>query len=125
MAEASHSSSPARVAAAAAIADVAVVAVFVAAGRRSHHEEGGWDAFVVAAPFLIALALGWLVSRAWRAPLAVATGMIVWVVTVAAGMVLRRLAFDRSTALAFVIVAAAFLLIIPGWRLVVTRRRDS
>ncbi len=122
--------SPGRVLRAAAF-DVVAVVVFVAAGRRSH-DEGG-NALVqtakVAAPFLIALGVGWLVLRAWQRPEAIRTGAGVWVVTVALGMLLRRTVFDRGTAASFVIVATLVTgALLLGWRaaqLVVARRRGS
>ena len=118
-------SAPTRAILTAAIADIVVVVVFVAAGRRSHDENGAWDAVEVAAPFLIGLALGWACALGWRAPFAVRTGMIAWAVTLVSAMLLRRTVFERGTALAFVVVSAAFLLLLPAWRLVVTWRRDS
>jgi len=105
----------------AAVVDVVSILLFVVIGRRSHDEGGNvvTEAVEVAAPFLIGLALGWLVARAWRDPLSPTTGMLIWVVTVVAGMVLRRFVFDRGTALPFVIVASAFtLLFLVGWRFV-------
>jgi hypothetical protein len=76
----------------------------------------------VAAPFLIALAVGWAAARAWRAPVAWRTGLVVWPVTVALGMVLRRFAFDRGTATSFIVVASvATGLLLLGWRLVARR----
>ena len=116
---------PSRAILTAAVADILIVVTFVAAGRRSHDENGAWGAVEVAAPFLIGLALGWVCARGWRAPFAVRTGMIVWAITLVSAMLLRRTLFERGTALAFVIVAAAFLLLLPAWRLVVSRRRDS
>ena len=103
----------------AAVLDVAAVLAFVVAGRRTH---GGGDVTGVAEaawPFLLALAAGWLAARAWRAPSAVLrTGVPVWVVTVALGMLLRRLAGD-GTATAFVVVATAALgVLLLGWRAV-------
>ena len=105
---------------AAAITDVVVVVLFVLIGRRSHHEEGSVVAETakVLGPFLIALLLGWLAARAWRSPMSPATGIVIWLVTAAGGMVIRRLVFQRSTALAFVIVGSVFLLAIPAWRFV-------
>ncbi len=103
----------------AAAVDVASILLFVAIGRRSHDETGNVviEAVKVAAPFLIALALGWVVARAWRAPLEPVTGMVIWVVTLVAGMLLRGFVFDRGTATAFVVVAGAFtLLFLVGWR---------
>jgi uncharacterized membrane protein YbjE (DUF340 family) len=102
-----------------AVVDVVSILLFVAIGRRSHDEGGNAaaEAVKVAAPFLIGLALGWLVARAWNAPTAPATGMVIWVVTVVAGMLLRHFVFDRGTATAFIIVASCFtLLFLVGWR---------
>ena len=82
-----------------------------------------------AAPFVIGLALAWVVSRAWRDPWSWQTGAVVWIVTLGAGMLLRRFAFDDGTAASFVIVAAGFLgAFLNGWRLVarsLTRRRST
>jgi hypothetical protein len=113
----------ATVIAVAAVVDAALVLVFVALGRTSH-EEGQMlsGTLSVAAPFLIALALGWAVARAWRQPLALRTGVVVWITTVVAGMVLRHTVFDRGTALAFIIVATLFTgLFLLGWRAIARR----
>jgi hypothetical protein len=103
---------------------VVAVLLFVAVGRRSHDEGGNVVAGVlaVAAPFLLALAVGWTAARAWRAPMAWRTALVVWPVTVAVGMVLRRFVFDRSTATSFIIVATlATGVLLLGWRLVARR----
>jgi hypothetical protein len=97
--------------------------IFVAIGRRNHDEGTAVDGIAtVAAPFLISLAVGWIVARAWRNPMKVDTAFIIWPVTIALGMVLRNLVFDRGTALPFIIVATivvgAFLV---GWRLIAAR----
>jgi uncharacterized membrane protein (GlpM family) len=121
-----------RVIALAALVDVAAILVFVAAGRRTH-EEGTALASVlgVAAPFLVGLGTGWVVARAWRAPLALATGTAIWAVTVAGGLLLRRFAWDRSTAASFAIVAAVITgALFVGWRaaastLVARRQRSA
>ncbi len=108
-----------KVIAGAAIADVVSILVFVALGRSSHDEGGNavTEAVKVAAPFLIALAVGWLAGRAWTSPTSPTTGVVIWVVTLAGGMVLRRFVFDRGTAVPFIIVASAFtLLFLVGWR---------
>ena len=72
----------------------------------------------VAAPFLIGLAVGWSLSpTVRRTPFAVRAGVDVWISTVVIGMLLRRFAWDRGTAVAFVIVATVFLAIfLVGWR---------
>jgi len=108
----------------AAALDVVAILLFVAVGRRSHGESGSWliGTGRVAAPFLIGLALAWLAARAWRAPTAVTTGVAIWPVVVAAGMALRHFAFDRGTALPFVIVATGVTgLFLIGWRAATSR----
>ena len=116
---------PARPVVAAALADAAVVAVFVVLGRRSHEQAATITGFVAtAAPFWFGAAAGWLVCRAWRRPAAlVPTGLAVWVAAVAVGMVLRRVVGGDGTATSFVVVATAFLAAgLLGWRAVVTLR---
>ena len=106
------------------VADVIGIIVFVAIGRRNH-DEGVAPTGVIetAAPFLIALPIGWLIARAWNEPLTTRTGTIIWVTTVALGMVLRKFVFDDGTATAFVIVATVFTgAVLNGWRLA-TRAR--
>jgi hypothetical protein len=109
--------------------DLMAVLVFVAIGRRSHDEGSAVAEFVkTAAPFVIGLGFGWLTSRAWSTPMALATGAVIWVETIVFGMLLRRFAFDRGTAVSFVIVATVFLgLCLIGWRAVVVlmRRRQN
>ena len=104
----------------AAAIDVAAIVVFVAIGRRSHDEGSAFSGIVkVAAPFLIALVLGWLVARAWKSPMAVSTGFLVWLVTIVGGLVLRKIAFEGGTAMPFIIVASLFTLAtLVGWRFV-------
>jgi hypothetical protein len=101
--------------------DVIAVLVFCALGRRSHAEGVTVTGVAVTAwPFLSGTVLGWLLSRGWRRPTAILpTGAIVWVSTVAVGMLLRK-ASSAGVAASFVAVAAtvtAVLLI--GWRVAV------
>lgn len=102
----------------AAAADAVCVLAFCAIGRRSHAEGVTMSGVAGTAwPFLVGAAVGWLVSRGWRRPLAVIpTGLAVWVCTIAVGMVLRKVN-SGGVAVTFVIVAstvtAALLL---GWR---------
>jgi hypothetical protein len=116
--------SSARLAVVAFVVDVACIILFVVLGRRSHDEDGSFVSSTagVAAPFLIALVVGWLLARGWRNPTGLGTVGIVWVVTVALGMVLRNLVFDRGTATSFVIVTSivTFVLLF-GWRLLYNR----
>lgn len=115
-----------------ALADVAVIAVFVLLGRNSH-DEGLSPASVltVAGPFLIAAAVSWAALLLWHrsvqgevsgptlAPLRTVwpDGVTVWLGTVVLGLVLRRFAFGDGTAIAFVIVTTAMLGVgLVGWR---------
>ena len=103
----------------AALVDAALVLLFAAIGRDTHQRgESVFGLFDTAWPFLAGAAAGWLLARAWRAPLAAwPTGVVIWVCTVAGGMLLR-LSSGHTAALAFIVVAlitlAVFLL---GYRL--------
>ncbi|MFV0375144.1 DUF3054 domain-containing protein [Microbacterium sp.] len=113
----------------AALADVVLVIGFALTGRLSHDEHPLVGLWVTAWPFLAALAVGWLVMRAWRAPAApVRTGIGVWAVTLVGGMALRALS-GQGTAVPFLIVAGLTLaLALIGWRAIATavvRRRAS
>jgi hypothetical protein len=112
-------SSPARLAAAAAIADAVLILVFAAVGRDAH-QRGDVVAGVLltAWPFLAGAALGWLAARAWRNPLSVRwTGLAVWIGALGGGMVLRLLT-GQTVVLPFIIVALLSLgLLLVGWRL--------
>jgi hypothetical protein len=113
----------------AALFDVCSVLVFVAIGRAAHHHgETAGGLASTAWPFLAGLALGWLVTRAWRRPAAIVpAGLGAWLGTVAFGMLLRVVA-GQGTAAAFIAVALAFLgLFLLGWRAVaavIVARRD-
>jgi hypothetical protein len=101
--------------------DLLVVVVFVLIGRRNHGEDGTVAGFFrVAAPFLIALAGAWVASRKrWAAAAHWHYGIVIWLATVAVGLVLRRVVFHNGTATPFVIVATLFLgLGLVGWRVV-------
>ena len=103
--------------------DALGVIAFVAIGRDTHDRESTLAGLAgTAAPFLIALAAGWLAARAWRSPASLRTGAIVWAVTLAGGMLARRLVVGDGTAPAFVLVAAAFLAaFLFGWRMAAAR----
>ena len=103
--------------------DVTSVLVFVAMGRSTHESGTSFAGFLeTAAPFVIALVVGWTVTRAWRDPTGLVTGAGVVATTLVIGMLLRKVVWDDGTALSFVIVATAFLtLFLIGWRLVARR----
>lgn len=84
--------------------------IFVAIGRHAHHHTGGLPGLVSTAwPFLVGLAIGWGVPATRRSPTRMfPAGIIVWVATVAGGMVLRQLSGQGVEAL-FVVVASVFL----------------
>jgi hypothetical protein len=103
------------------ILDVCAVLAFVAIGRHTHHDAQGlaglWH---TAWPFLAGLAIGLFASRAWRRPLAIVpAGLGAWLGAAVAGMEIRVLAGQGTTA-AFILVAFAFLAVfVLGWRIVV------
>jgi hypothetical protein len=100
------------------VADVIGVLVFCAVGRRSHEEGLSIPGVATTAwPFLSGTVVGWLASRAWRRPTAVVpTGVVVWVCTVAVGILLRK-ATSAGVAASFVVVAASVTaVLLLGWR---------
>lgn len=102
--------------------DVVLVVVFAAIGRATHDGDvlgpGGSGLSTTAWPFVVALLIGWAVTRAWRHPLSVRrAGLPIWAITVVVGMLLRAVS-GQGIALAFVIVATITLgLLLLGWRL--------
>jgi hypothetical protein len=104
----------------AAALDCCCVLLFVIIGRHTHHDgdtlAGIWH---TAWPFLGGLAVGVLLTRAWRRPLSIVpAGLGAWLGAALAGMLIRVLA-GQGTAAAFVLVTLAFLgLFLLGWRLV-------
>jgi Protein of unknown function (DUF3054) len=111
-------------------ADLLSIVVFVVIGRRNHDDGSALTGIVkTAAPFLMGLALAWLIVRAWRWPLAILTGLAIWPITLLVGMMCRNLIFGRDTPISFVIVATVFLgLCFVGWRMAaraMARRRRS
>ncbi len=102
------------------VADVALVVLFVFIGTRNHNtDEDAAGLATTAAPFLVGLAAGWLLSRGWRSPFAVTTGIAVWTSTIVIGMLLRNFAWDKGTAGSFIVVATVFnALTLVGWRVI-------
>ena len=103
----------------AVVLDVACVLVFVIIGRASHVKGESLAGIASTSwPFLSGLGIGWLAARAWRRPLAIVpAGLVIWLCTVAIGMILRVIS-GQGTAAGFIAVALVFLaLFLLGWRL--------
>jgi hypothetical protein len=98
--------------------DVCCVIAFVTLGRHTHHDgdsaAGVWH---TAWPFLAGLGVGLIIVRFWRRPAAISpAGVGAWLGAAAAGMAIR-VAAGQGTAVAFIVVAIAFLgLFLLGWR---------
>ena len=110
---------PRRVAGLRFMLDVVCIVIFVIIGRRNHDEStDAVGTLRTAAPFLIAVLGAWVGAKAWRAPRALATGVVLWIVTVVVGLGVRRFVFGDGTATPFVIVATLVLgLLLVGTRL--------
>lgn len=106
-----------RAAASALLLDVVLVVAFAATGRASHDSDVLAGLAQTSWPFLAALIAGWALVRGWRAPIApVRSGVGIWAVALAGGMLLR-LASGQGTALPFVVVASLTLFaLLVGWR---------
>jgi hypothetical protein len=112
----------------AAVLDAALVLLFVLIGRASH-DEGLSGVLTTWWPFLAGLAIGWLIVRAWRHPLAIVwTGLVVWICSVVGGLALR-VVVGQGVQLSFAIVTTIVLgVFLIGWRavwLAVARIRSS
>ncbi len=107
--------------------DLAVVVVFVIVGRQTHDEGNAMAAAALtAAPFIIALAAGWLLSSFVRATTPLIEGGLIALITAGAGTFLRRVVFDEGIAFPFVLVTTGFLAAgMIGWRLLRTARSWS
>ncbi|SIR61295.1 DUF3054 domain-containing protein [Williamsia sterculiae] len=122
--------------------DVLAILVFVIIGRFNHHDglrpTGILSTFW---PFALGAVLGWslcyvvaqvrssdLLHHDFRPESIWVDGMVIWVATVAIGMVLRQ-QFGQGIAISFVIVATIVLgLFLLGWRgarMAMLRRRLS
>ena len=110
--------------------DLLAVTAFVLVGRRSHDEGNGFVDFLrVWWPFAAGLGLSAVCTGAWWYPFVWLRVALMWLGTVAVGMILRITVHGRELKLSFVIVTAVFLgVCFFGWRLVaraVGRRRTG
>ena len=110
----------------AAALDAVAVLVFAAVGRASHQEDNPVVGVLATAwPFLVGVAVGWLLVRvlSHRWPLKVGPGVTVAVTGVVIGTVLRAVT-GQGTAPSFVVVATLVLgVLLVGWRVVAGRIR--
>lgn len=92
------------------VIDLASVLVFVVIGRAAHtHGDSAGGIASTAWPFLTGMVAGWLIAVTRKQdPATRQGGVIVWLSTVAVGMVLRVVA-GQGTAFAFIVVALCFL----------------
>lgn len=96
---------------AAVAVDAVLVVLFVALGQREHTTANGVLGLLgTAAPFLVGLLLSSVATSFWRTWSRLwPQGLVVWLGTVAVGMVLRVLGGGGGAPLSFVLVAAVVL----------------
>lgn len=100
--------------------DLIAVILFTVIGRSSHNRDTSLLGFWITLwPFLAGAAIGWFLSRNWRAPMSIwPNGVVIWLSTIVFGMALRWLT-GGGVAFTFVLVAtAATGLFLIGWRFV-------
>ncbi len=103
------------------ILDYLVVATFVFIGLLTHDGRDGLVGYLrVSAPFLLSLAVAWLViARTKLRPSDLLTGLLIAVTTWGLGLAIRAIVFGGGVALPFVLVAGGFLIVgMLGWRTV-------
>jgi hypothetical protein len=97
------------------LADLLGILAFVASLRETQRDLPGLTQ--TAWPFLAALVVAWLSIRAWRAPVRVAwTGVLVWAITAALGMVLRAIFQEPMEATQLFVSSVALGVFVVGWR---------
>lgn len=102
-----------------AVIDVLLVCLFLFLGRRSHDAPPSLEGYLSSLwPFLLALALGWIITNATAHPLRISTGVGISLTTIAAGMTVRALS-GQGIHISFVLVASGVLLVfLVGWRII-------
>lgn len=102
--------------------DVVFVLFFAAIGRLNHGESL-LGTPLTALPFLVGLALGWVLvrRRSGREPLTLGPGITVWACTIVVGLLLRAVT-GGGAAPSFIVVATLALgILLLGWRLIAER----
>lgn len=100
--------------------DVVAVIIFGVLGRAAHTEAlTAAGIFSTTWPFVVGLAVGWLVWRMWQVPDAWPRSIGLVAVTVALGHVVRVWVAQDTTHWTFVVVSLLVLAVLMvGWRLV-------
>ncbi len=108
------------------IGDLVAVLIFVVIGTRNHNTDTDFAGVVkVALPFVIAVLVAWLVLRPLATPLESETAIKLWLIVIPVAILLRRFAWDESTAGTFVIVATAFICAeFVAWRALIRKFRS-
>lgn len=109
------------------VLDLVAIIVFVAIGRNNHDEAFSPTGFATTLwPFAAGAAVGWgltlLADRGaqqpWSPARVLPQGVVIWVCTIAVGMLLRWLS-GQGVAGSFIVVASlATAVLLLGWRLV-------
>jgi len=105
--------------------DFISVLIFVTVGRHTHKDGNTVSGtFTTLWPFAVGLLIGWLlVNRTHRIVTTKTSGLIIALSAVIVGMILRVIS-GQGIALAFVIVATAFLsFCLVGWRALLSIRK--
>ncbi len=107
--------------------DLLVVVFFVVVGTRNHDDNTGLAASIgVMLPFLIGTLVAWTPLKPEPDALSNRMATRVWITTIVVGVLLRRFAWDRSTAGTFVVVATAFLFTcFFGWRAIARKLQKN
>ena len=103
----------------AVVLDFILVCIFAVSGRMSHSLGLTFTGVLETAwPYLVGLSIGWLVFRVHRKPMALRSGVWVWIMAFALGTILR-LVTGAGVALPFLIVSFLVLAVfLTGWRLI-------
>ncbi|WP_051215259.1 DUF3054 domain-containing protein [Granulicoccus phenolivorans] len=101
--------------------DLVMVTAYALAFSRSRAEEmTPASLWTNAWPFLVGLAVGWLVLRQWRNVFSAYRSVGVWLLTCVVGLLLRYLLTDATVPWALVVSTTAVLgYLLLGWRLIV------
>ena len=103
--------------------DLICILIFVMIGRHTHKDGNSLGGiFTTMWPFTVGVLFGWLfVGWRDRTSTTKSSGLLIVLFTVVIGMILRVIS-GQGTALAFIIVAFAFLaFLFIGWRMLLSK----